>query len=191
MKMWDIDTIDQNDKQYPIYDVSVVWLENIPADSTPYDYPSRPNPPVGMRYNNVFYNIMLKQDECLSLLETAAIHKWAAMVKKDKIIGACNPKVTIQGPRYDTWCPGWFSHWTFDNGETDQQFLQSFSRYVMRHEYYQKYQVKDRPKNYVVLMGAEDRYRWFGTTDGDPDHRTEPPCRCPYCKEKGIVTIGH
>jgi hypothetical protein len=181
------------DNYYPIYSVHVVWLENIPENATPYDYPNRPKPPVGMRYNSVHYYIMLRQDKCLSLLETEAMHRWAAMVKEKNLIGAYNPEIHVQEKRYETWCPGWFSHWTFDNGETNEQFLDSFQRYVDRHEHYQHYPDELRPKDYVVLMlmGAEDRYRWAGTTDGDPEHRTNPPCRCCYCKEQGRVTINH
>jgi hypothetical protein len=38
------------------------------------------------------------------------------------------------------------------------------------------------------LMGAEDRWRWYG---GDYDNKTNPPCRCEGCKKYGVIRINH
>jgi hypothetical protein len=97
--------------------------------------------------------------------------------------------VTVKFRRWDTWCSGWFSHWTWDTRLLKSGFvdvLRSFGRYVDRIEEHNRWADKE-----ICLMGAEDRYRWHGTHTGDPSERTDPPCRCPHCTKRGIITIGH
>jgi len=89
------------------------------------------------------------------------------------------------GPvEYEEWCLTWFCHQTFDIGQTDDEVLRSFSRFLARkgvhggdHEY---------GDGKYCAMGAEDRWRWHGETHDDP-----PPCRCDGCKKAGMVRIGH
>lgn len=98
----------------------------------------------------------------------------------------------------------WFAHYTFDVGQTDEQARDSFERFVRRMELlnrdettYEPYTGKDGNTYHTehpayVLMGAEDRYRWHGSTTGETDsERTLPPCRCKHCKARGVLTIGH
>ena len=95
--------------------------------------------------------------------------------------------ITVKLLGHDVWCPGWFSHWTFDVGMSDRDVLDSFERYVDR---ILRSDLPEAEKG--SLMGAEDRWRWHGCTDGDPQgERTDAPCRCPACKASGLVRIDH
>lgn len=69
-----------------------------------------------------------------------------------------------------SWCLTWFSHYTYDNGQTDMEFLDSFEEFV---------QGLELDDSKYCLMGADERWRWKGV------------CRCVHCKEKGRVTIDH
>lgn len=87
----------------------------------------------------------------------------------------------------DTWCSGWFSHYTRNTHLSDQELLESFERYVTKHrhhvkkewesydEYFARVVLEDRR----ALMGAGDRWRW------------QKPCRCAACTERGIISIDH
>jgi len=98
-----------------------------------------------------------------------------------------DPSFEIRGPYHETWCLEWFCHYTFDMGQTDEEALASFERYVRRHEHKQR--PGYRGDDYICLMGAEDRWRWYGEPPveaGNP-----PPCRCRHCQEQGVLRIGH
>lgn len=101
--------------------------------------------------------------------------------------------------RYETWCLQWFNHYTFDIGQTDQEVLESFERFVRRMEKMNlqnghqinspNYDLPNWRETYHCLMGAEDRWRWYG---GDSyENRTKPPCRCEGCKQAGVIRINH
>jgi hypothetical protein len=95
--------------------------------------------------------------------------------------------VNVEFRRWEVWCGGWFGHWTWDVGLSDEQILESFDRFVDRMKC-----LNDREPDAYCLMGAEDRWRWYGCETGDPGSgRTPPPCRCPMCKQRGVITIGH
>lgn len=103
--------------------------------------------------------------------------------------------------KYETWCLTWFSHYTFDVGQTDDEVLQSFEDYVRRYEDMQGIYTDEVLKNssYECLMGAEDRWRWcsrdrdeFGKIiDYDSEPHYEVPCRCSVCTKAGIISIDH
>ncbi len=88
----------------------------------------------------------------------------------------------------DEWCLTWFSHYTFDTGQTDEEVLISFQHFVNRYEI-------DVKRTQTTLMGAEDRWRWKGMTYPDGKNaagvEVDPPCRCEFCKKRGIIRIGH
>jgi hypothetical protein len=107
--------------------------------------------------------------------------------------------VKVEELNKEVWCLSWFSHWTFDIGMTDEQVLDSFSRYVKRvkcaNEHF-RYSIDSKNgsqyrNDYFCLMGAEDRYRWRGCETAEPRTDTDPPCRCEYCKKHGVVRIDH
>jgi hypothetical protein len=88
----------------------------------------------------------------------------------------------------DEWCLTWFSHYTFDTGQTDEEVLESFRNFVYRYE-------NNIKRTQSSLMGAEDRWRWKGLHYPDGENaaaiETDPPCRCEFCKRDGIIRIGH
>jgi len=96
----------------------------------------------------------------------------------------------------EEWCLTWFAHYTFDIGQTDQETLNSFEEFVYRMKRYNSKngkmeQFSDGTSYWnepYCLMGAEDRWRWKGDPKIDD---SRPPCRCKFCKEKGVITIGH
>ena len=85
------------------------------------------------------------------------------------------------------WWLTWFQHETFDVGLNDADVLMSFQRHCDREIR------KARHAGQVPsLMGAEDHRRWTGSEpSGGMSDRSSPPCRCKYCKDAGLVRIGH
>ncbi len=173
------------ERAYPIYQTEVRWIQDGEYDEK---YPRwYKGLRAGRMRNNTGFSRMEKKE-----IETTAIRKdalkWWAKYKLDNLDGKNpgRPTITITGPRYETWCLTWFQHFTFDDGRSDKEFLESFGRYVARYAHMQDYPPSSMPEGYVCLMGAEDRWRWMA--DKDNPH---PPCRCEHCKEQGVVRIGH
>jgi len=73
---------------------------------------------------------------------------------------------------YDTWCIRWFSHYTYVDGRSDDELLQSFYRFRAR-------KLPLHLKEEYCLMGAEDVWR------------IKPPCHCKDCTRLGITLIIH
>lgn len=106
--------------------------------------------------------------------------------------------------KFDNWCCHWFSHYTFDNGQTDEGVYNSFEEYVRRYEHMQNVfepellnKFRESPYGYQCLMGAEDRFRWGhwerdeNGKMSDNDKFLPGPCRCPACRKRGVITIDH
>ena len=109
-------------------------------------------------------------------------------VVRRNVLNPADLSITVKFARCDVWCDGWFSHWTFDVGMSDQGVLASFDRYVER---IQRSDLTETEKG-SMLMGAEDHWRWHGCITGDPQsERTDAPCRCPCCKKQGRIRIDH
>lgn len=98
---------------------------------------------------------------------------------------------TVKRLEPEEWHMTWFCHETVDTGQTNEEALASFQRFLDRkrvrmnygHDPYYEHQ---RPEDSYCAMGAEDRWRWRG--EGDDD---EPPCRCDGCKKSGMIRINH
>ena len=73
---------------------------------------------------------------------------------------------------YETWCLRWFSHYTYVEGRSDDEVLQSFYRFRAR-------KLPLHHKEEYCLMGAEDIWR------------LNPPCHCDDCQKLGITHIVH
>ncbi len=84
------------------------------------------------------------------------------------------------------WWLTWFCTSTFDNGQTDDEAMASFEDYVswVERTYTQDPVPGEHAK--ILLMGAEDRWRWYGEKEG-----SDPPCRCEGCKVQGLIKINH
>lgn len=175
------------EKAYPIYRVKARWTQAIVNEK---DLPPRftDGLPPGRMWNCTDWDVMLKE-ECPPKALAAAKREqwWPAYVGAKNLPEPNDLTITVMLLGHDVWCPGWFSHWTFDVGMSDADVLDSFERYVER------IVRSDLPESEKgSLMGAEDRWRWHGCTDGDPQgERTDAPCRCPACKASGLVRIDH
>ena len=94
--------------------------------------------------------------------------------------------VTLHG--HDVWCPGWFSHWTFDVGMSDADVLDSFERYVER---ILRSDLSEAEKGSLMgrRIAGDGMAAWMAIRRA---RRTEfAPCRCPACKALGLVRIDH
>ena len=172
------------DPKYPIYTIDVRWEQDGEHDEK---YPNwHKGLPEGRIWNSSGFNKMYKEYPDLDVVKEY-VDEWWSGYRVDKLDGknSGEPEITIGEPRLETWCLTWFQHYTFDDGRTDKEFLESFERYVRRYAHLQDY-TGDTPDNYICLMGAEDRWRWHGET-----HDDKPPCRCKHCTKQGVVRIGH
>lgn len=117
---------------------------------------------------------------------------WRGAIEKPRseLSRIANPEnlsliVTFGG--WAVWWLSWFQHETFDVGLDDQEVLASFGRHCDR-EIIRAQREAQEP----CLMGAEDRWRWSGSEPGGGlDCQSSPPCRCKFCKEAGVIRIGH
>jgi hypothetical protein len=112
-------------------------------------------------------------------------HYFKRFKPEELIIHVIDTEFVLVG--YEEWCLTWFSHYTFDNGQSDEEVLRSFGAYTHRWR-------SSKDKVFTTLMGADDRWRWKGTLYPDGSSKpieTDPPCRCQYCKEQGVIRINH
>lgn len=187
-----------DDPRYPIYSVGVQWTQD-GSDSNPRNWwPT--NPGEGRIWNQCAMSKMLREPCDPSELQREFRENWwpvyiANDLRGQPPIATLRPRdvsIRVSDARFETWCLTWFEHFTFDIGQSDEEALASFERYVRRYDWMQDYPYDNRPKGYLCLMGAEDRWRWHGAgKNGERDARTDPPCRCKHCKEQGVIRIGH
>ena len=157
---------------YPIWYVSVKWIEDGEQDleySKWYE-----GLPEGRIYNSTGYYKMCKEDKTQSEIEQDAI-EWFNKLKNNEEY--CDKNVSDEQFTYEVWCLTRFCHHTFDTSQTDQEALDSFERFIRRmedmnkrngHYYNERNDFSLLP--YYCLMGAEDRWRWYG---GDYENRTD------------------
>ena len=184
----------EGEKAYPIYSVRIAYTYDINDENREYIHKNRILPD-GRAKESLPYTIMYKEEQDIEFVKQEAKEKnWLNFIRVHER-GVEKGRIPIDNPqlesievsllRYETWCPTWFSHWTFDDGRSDEEYLRSFGDFVNRMERVDDY----------CLMGAEDRWRWHGVADDgettDPNKYTKPPCRCKHCKAKGIVRIDH
>jgi len=185
----------EGENAYPIYSVRIEYTEDVNDENREYVNKYREMLPNGRAEGSLSPTLMYKEEQHLDKIKVEVLDKiWPNYTKvhergnKKGRMPIDNPKlksIKVSLLRYETWCHGWFSHWTFDDGRSDEKYLQSFGDFVNRMEKVDDY----------CLMGAEDMWRWHGVADDgkttDPNKYTDPPCRCKYCKAKGIVRIDH
>jgi len=196
-----LDDLLPGEKVYPIFHVKAKWSQDV----TKKDGDMRERPawqteglPEGRLWNGSGWDKMPKVkavDGCISELTREVEEEWWPTYRGQHAdLNFADLKVTVTFRRWEVWCIEWFQHWTWDVGLADQEVLQSFDRFVDRTERLNRDEGKMVDGSWVepyCLMGAEDRYRWHGTKTGAPEERTDPPCRCPHCKEQGVVRIAH
>jgi len=180
----------EGEKVYSIYDIRVRWSEDYPPGAENRIHrPSLPLLPEGRFWNGAGWYMMEREErDPESIKDEEARDWWPQYVEKKNLLKPADLTIEVKLVHRDVWCDGWFSHWTFDTGMSDEEVLASFERYVERILY------SGRPESEIGgrLMGAEDRGRWHGCASGDPQgEHTSPPCRCELCKVGGIVRIDH
>jgi hypothetical protein len=187
------------DKKYPIYDITIQWIED-DVDNHREKFESTAKQsvdlPPGRIYNSIAKYRMFREKQEIDDIIAEEKQFWQNWDKiKDK-----NPelvKITVNFILEESWCPSWFSHWTFDDGQEDADILASFNHYVSRMEAYNEKHGRQESYGWVdairvgsvCLMGAEDRWRWRGIDDNEND--TEAPCRCSGCKKNKVIRIVH
>ena len=169
------------DRAFPIYRIYATWQQW--SDKFEDDWSDLPGRwawlgCVGNSWST--YRMLRRDPQSADDLETLARSVWRDARFSDKYEGITTVDLRIEFVRYETWCLHWFNHWTWDLGQTDYEILASFERYVQRYEYMQEFPSSySGNRNYICLMGAEDRFRWKG------------PCFCIHCNRMGKVSIDH
>lgn len=163
-----------DDPKYPQYGVSVRWKYNN-KDGKRAD-------------NSVYLHLMFKEDPGSDGVATLIQNEWWPQFRENRPIGtdgASLPDWDITQQPDETWCLGWFQHWTFDVGQSDGEALASFDAFVGRYRHMQD-RADEFPGVYRLLMGAEDRWRW-----GKNSNDGKTVCRCKSCVKQGKIRIDH
>ena len=179
-----------SEQTFPIYRVKVRWSEEWKEGQE--RYPARPGSeplPENRYWNSCGWDRMAKDDlDTQAFVDELRREWWPAYAEK-KLNKPDDLTIEVELKGRDTWCEGWFSHYTIDIGLSDREVLDSFERYVDRIQY--NYDLTESQRG-GALMGAEDRWRWYGCANGDPQgERTPAPCRCEHCKKSGLIRIDH
>jgi hypothetical protein len=157
---------------YPIYKFEIKWKQSKGSEE-PFN-------------NGTGFNLMKKEAMSEDEIESFKKEWWEKY--QEKSLKGLNTELVSFGHSFyfETWCLLWFNHETFDVGQSDEEALASFERYVSRHEDHQR----GIQPGQICLMGAEDRWRWRGADEDGAGH-TPAPCRCEGCKESGMIRINH
>lgn len=184
------------EKTYPIYYVRIKWSETYAPDAECRMHRvGEPPLPEGRFWNGTGWYIMEKEERPVEEIAAEIARDWWPQYAA-KRLQPDDMTIEVTLKERDTWCSGWFSHWTWDTGLSDAEVRASFQDYVDR------IQRSDRSESEIggLLMGAADRWRWHGsaTDDLSSEHTDDPsgvhtdaPCRCEHCKARGIVRIDH
>lgn len=186
--------IDLKEKKYFIYEFTLNWIQDGEHDEK---YPkSHKGLKKGRVRNSVSKSIMFKNE--LSDKEARVfLNKFYKknVIEKETIKHPYLIKKEYKFLRKDNWCLHWFNHWTFDEGQTDEEVISSFENFVYEKEEENRrngqteYHI-DYSKPYYCLMGAEDRWRW-SSVDDNGNQSSKIPCRCAGCRKNGIISINH
>lgn len=187
------------DRRYPIYRIRMQWTEDGVRDGErPAWWPDDPGE--GRVWNGTeWYEMYREEQDTETLVCTIRDKWWPQYCEVKSPQNPSTPRIHAEYSHRESWCPGWFQHWTFDDAQADIVALESFDRYVARHTFYQQWYPWDEEADQalarrgvekrIVLMGAEDRWRWrAGKND---DEYAPPPCRCEHCRAQGKIRINH
>lgn len=169
--------------KYPIYRFEARWTKKRIVMN---DYDDTHGLPVTRCWNGTCFSRMFKEEQGHKQLDIALIEFWQKYDKKGEECELFSLHSEFE--RRESWCLTWFSHHTFDVGQSDEEARESFENYVRRSERLPGFEnfESDGVKGFT-LMGAEDRWRW---RSGSDDYEGIP-CRCKFCKEQGVLRIAH
>lgn len=173
------------EKFYDIFSCSQSWSEP-KQEGKDYPDPWLKNQPEGFFKNGCGISYFTSQEQAVK-----AAKNWMKS-RKEKTPGCKDFRNEIKFSHRETWVPGWFHHWTYPEGRTDEQLEYSFVLYIDRMQRYNREHGKVSDSGYwldaICLMGAEDRWRWTAGPDQPSDLVI---CRCEGCTKSGIVRISH
>ncbi len=181
---------------YQIFKTRFDWSQDMPAEDREWG----PGWTKGLRplrhWNGTDFFTMPKENTTLEKIEADAAEWIKAYFERNPQPGVEDLKIKCHYVRSETWCLSWFSHFTWDIGQTDEEALRSFCEFVERTETANRREGKYENgfwREPYCLMDAEIRGRWFGWAgSGAPgSDRTPPPCRCDGCKKQGVIRIMH
>lgn len=173
------------DISFSIYDISMRWLQQREPDKEYVGW-QIVDAPSGMFFNSTSFYKGFREKPNNSELNKIARERWENCKKRYK---AESPVIIIHFFENETWWLTWFQHATFDIGQSNEEVLANFRRYVRRK---QEQGRKEHNDSSYLLMGADNEYRWHGAEpDGKPENHSKPPCRCEYCKKQGLIRIAH
>lgn len=158
-------------RQFPIYSFNMKWTED---DG-------------GRRDNSSGADVMFREHPDTEELDKIAQKRWDAMKGKESVRNPSEPIIEIKHQWDEEWCLTWFSHYTFDDGQSDADLMSSFASFVDRTRTYNRNNQRKSNGFFYdprCLMGAEDVWRWHGGDGG-------APCRCEHCKKAGVVRVDH
>lgn len=165
------------EQTFPIYSVEARWSQAAGEDRQ-HRVGVQEGLPRGRCWNRTQWYTMFREERP-QLAEEVQTRWWPEYSQRFRSPGDFSVEVKPL-PR-EVWCPGLFSHWTFDVGLTDAEVLESFGRYVSR----VLCSNLTHGEKAARLMGADERRRWQAIS-GSP-----PPCRCENCQAHGVVRINH
>lgn len=174
--------------KYPIYSIVVEYIQN--GEHSKYE--DAEGLPAGRVRRNMHFNKMFKKDQTQEQLDAFTKDWWNRYASSD----ANNDldieliKITTKYKEHESWSLTWFAHETFDIGQSDEEVLQSFEKFVSRKTTLNDISQFKEGKDVYCLMGAEDRWRW-SARGGEGVNQDIPPCRCVHCKSNGMIRIVH
>jgi len=172
------------ERQYFIYQANLNWLYEDP-DRKPTER-CKPNEQ-GLWHNGMGMTVPSKVELSRDQLTEKINERWKGMDNKGR--NAVNTTADVRLGKKAEWWLTWFQHETFDVGQDNRRALRSFEDYICWVMSLPTNEYGDPP---FTLMGAEDHWRWHGAEpDGEPETRSDPPCRCKHCKELGLIRIAH
>lgn len=192
----------EGEQAYPVYRVHAKWSNEGEQDpKTPAWWKGLPD---GRVWNGTDFYRMPKAEWSVAEQVTEARDWWAQYIEKNQssdchgvqIVNPADVVLVVTFVHHETWCSGWFNHWTWDREQTDKEVVESFARFVVRMEKFNRQaRWEGADSDPYCLMGAEDRIRWCTHTNPDGTRvesgGLEPPCRCVHCKEAGVIRIDH
>lgn len=191
-----LDQLLDGEKAYPIYRINTKWSQDITEKDCYLSPAWVEGLPVGRMWNSTSCYRMPKEasdDDKVKFTRETMLEWWPKYQVEHEGLNLTALEITVTFLRWETWCLGWFNHWTWDPGLSNANVLASFGRFVERTEQLNRQEGEVRNGYWqepYCLMGAEDRLRWCGQRYPSGE-TTEPPCRCEHCKKRGVVTIGH
>lgn len=184
----------EGENAYPIYKFYIRFVQ----DADGKDYKEYPKWTEGLTENRIWnstsFSRIYKEEKTQGWLDNYLMEWWDKYCADEKNVGKNLKLLSLRTEffEWETWHLTWFQHETFDIGQTDEEALKSFAKFVSRKECLNERQRRIDDKDVYCLMGAEDRWRWHGAMpNGEAGDHSEAPCRCKFCKEQGLIRIAH